>query len=97
MAADNRLTQAERIAETFGVVLGAASQCEQVSEERLNSVAAKAKHVVLANANDDADAEAAEELFSAAVEAGRTAAESGKIDPDSVEIALSEMEQRLSV
>jgi hypothetical protein len=36
-------------------------------------------------------------MFSAAVEAGRTAAESGKIDPESVETALSEIEQRLSV
>jgi len=97
MAAINQLTQAERIAETFGVVLGAASQCEQVTEERLNSVAAKAHDAVMATANDDADAESADELFSAALEAGRTAAENGKVDPESVEIALSEMEQRLSV
>src|SRR5260221_4435835 len=97
MAASNRLSQAEKIAETLGVVLGAASQCEQVTEERLNSVAAKAKDAVLATANDDADAEAAEEMISAAVEAGRTAAESGKNDPESVETALSEIEQRLSV
>ncbi len=97
MAANNQLTRAERIAETFGVVVGAASQCEQVNEERLNLVAAKARDAVLATANDDADAEAADELFSAAVEAGRNAAESGKIDPESVENALSEMEQRLLV
>jgi hypothetical protein len=97
MAAINQLTQAERIAETFGVVLGAASRCEQVTEERLNEVAAKARDAVMATANDDADAEAADELFSAALEAGRTAAESGKVDPEAVEIALSEMEQRLSV
>ena len=97
MAAFNELTRAEKIAETFGVVLGAASQCGQVTEERLSLVAAKARDAVLATANDDADAEAADELFSAAVEAGRNAAESGKIDPDSVETALSEMEQRLAV
>ena len=35
MAASNPMTRAERIAETFGVVLGVASQCEQVTEERL--------------------------------------------------------------
>lgn len=97
MAAINNLTQAERIAETFGVVLGAASQCEQVTQERLNSVAVKARHAVLATATDAADAEAAEELFSAAVEAGRTAVESGKVDPESVETALNEMEVRLSL
>jgi hypothetical protein len=97
MTADDNLTRAERIAETFGVVLGAASQCEQVSEERLNSVAVKARHAVLATATDAADAEAAEELFSAAVEAGRTAVESGKVDPGAVETALSEMEVRFSL
>ncbi|HEX3499684.1 MAG TPA: hypothetical protein VHT04_10210 [Stellaceae bacterium] len=97
MTAINNLTQAERIAETFGVVLGAASQCEQVTEERLNSVAVKARHAVLATAIDAADAEAAEELFSAAVEAGRTAVESGTIDAGSVETALNEMETRFSL
>jgi thiazole synthase ThiGH ThiG subunit len=96
MAAFDHLTEAERIAETLGVVLGAASQCEQVTEERLNSVAVKARHALLARANDDADAEAADERFSAALEAGRTAAESGRIDPESVELALSELEEQLS-
>jgi thiazole synthase ThiGH ThiG subunit len=95
--ADIPMTRAEKIAETFGVVLGAASQCEQVTEERLNAVAVKARDVVITNATDADDAEAAEALFSAAVEAGRSAAESGKIDPDSVETAFGEMEQRLSV
>jgi thiazole synthase ThiGH ThiG subunit len=96
MTTTNRLTEAEQIAETFGVVLGAASHCEQVTEERLNAVAAKVKNVVLARAHDDADAEAASDRFSAAVEAGRTVAESGRIDPDVAENAFSEMEERLT-
>jgi thiazole synthase ThiGH ThiG subunit len=96
MADDPQMTQAEKIAETFGVVLGAASQCEQVSEERLNAVALKARDAVMATAHDAADAEAAGELFSAAVDAGRMAAESGKVHPEAVESALSEIEQRLS-
>src|SRR6266851_2746363 len=97
MAASNPMTRAERIAETFGVVLGVASQCEKVTEERLNAVAAKARDAVMATATDEADAKAADELFSAAVEAGRMAAESGEVDPDSAETALTEMELRLSV
>jgi hypothetical protein len=96
MASSNQLTQAERIAETFGMVLGAASYCDEVTDERLNSVAAKVKEVVLATANDEADAESAQERFSIAVEAGRTAVETGKIDPDAAEGALGEMEQELS-
>jgi hypothetical protein len=97
MVAGIQMTRAEQIAETFGVVLGAASQCEQVSEERLSAVAVKARDAVITSANDAADAEAAEALFSAAVEAGRAAAERGKVDPDSVESAFGEMEQQLSV
>lgn len=97
MAESTPMTQAERIAETFGVVLGAASQCEQVSEERLEAVAVKARNAVMATAHDAADAEAAEELFSAALDAGRMAAENGKVDSDAVENALSEIEQRLAV
>ena len=93
----HRMTRAERIAETFGVVLGAASQCEQVSAERLNAVTVRARDMMITNATDAEDAEAAEALFSAAVEAGRSAAEGGKVDPESVETAFGEMELRLSV
>ena len=96
MTSTYRLTEAEQIAETFGVVLGAASHCEQVTEERLGAVAAKVKSVVLSRATDDADAEAASDRLSAAVEAGRTVVESGRIDPDAAESAFSEMEQRLA-
>ena len=91
------MTRAERIAETFGVVLGAASQCEQVSAERLNAVTVRARDMMITNATDAEDAEAAEAPFSAAVEAGRSAAEGGKVDPESVETAFGEMELRLSV
>jgi hypothetical protein len=96
MTSPERLTEAERIAETLGVILGAASCCEEVTEDRLNSVAAKLRHLVLATANDGADAEAASERFSAAIDAGRTAAESGKLDPEDAETALQEMEAQLS-
>ena len=44
-----------------------------------------------------ADAEAAKEQFSVALEAGKSAAESGKIDPEHAEAALIELEQQLSV
>jgi len=97
MSSTERLTDAERIAEAFGIVLGAASCNEQVSEERLNSVAGKARHVVLAAAEDAADAEAAKERFSAAIEAGGIAAETGRIDPEAAETALSEIEAQLAI
>ena len=96
MASTNRITEAQQMAQTFGVVVGAASCCEQVTEERVNSVAAKLRQLVLATADDTADAREANEQFSAALEAGKTAVEIGRIDPENAEAALTELEQQLS-
>ena len=41
MAATNRMTEAQQMAQTLGVVVGAASCCEEVTEERVNAVSAK--------------------------------------------------------
>jgi|SRR5690348_2527584 hypothetical protein len=97
MASNNRVTEARQMAQTLGVVVGAASCCEQVTEERVNSVAVKLKQLVSATADDAADAQAAVEQFSAALEAGKTAVELGRIDPEHAEAALVELEQQLSV
>jgi hypothetical protein len=97
MSFTNPLTEAQQIAEAVGVIIGAASHCDHVTEERLKSTADKLHRVVLSTALDDADARAASELFSVAVEAGRSAAERGKIDPEVAETALCEMEEQLAV
>lgn len=96
MKSTNQLSEAERVAETLGVILGAASCSEEVSEERVNSVAPKLRRLVSAAANDAADAEAADQRFSVALDAGRNAAEVGKINPDDAEAALCEMEEQLA-
>ena len=90
------MTDAQQIAQTVGIVVGAASCCEQVTEERINAVAVKLRELVAAAADNDSDADLANEQFSAALEEGRTAVESGRIDPEQAEIALNELEQRLS-
>ncbi len=95
MTSTNRMTEAQRVAQTLGVVIGAASCCEQVTEERVASVAVKLRQLVSAAAGDLADAEAANEQFSAALDAGKTAAEGGKIDPEQAEAALVELEAEL--
>jgi hypothetical protein len=97
MASTNRVTEAQQIAQTLGVVVGAASCCEQVSEEWVNSVAVKLRRLVSAKADDTADAQAAADTFSAALEAGKTAVELGRIDPEDAEAALVELEQQLSM
>jgi glutamate/tyrosine decarboxylase-like PLP-dependent enzyme len=90
------MTDAQQIAQTVGIVVGAASCCEQVTEERINAVAVKLRELVAAAADDDSDADLANEQFSAALEEGKTAVESGRIDPEQAEIALNELEQKLS-
>lgn len=49
--------------------------------------------LVAAAANDDTDADLANEQFSAAVEAGKTAIENGRIDAGQAEVALNGLEQ----
>jgi predicted transcriptional regulator len=90
-----QLTDAEQIAETFGIVLGAASQNPVADDHRLSSIAEKMTHIVSAVATDEGDAEAAQERFYAAVEAGKTAAEDGRIDPNATEKALHQIEAEI--
>ena len=90
------MTDAQQIAQTVGILVGAASCCEQVTEERVNAVAVKLRELVDATADDDSDADLANEQFSAALEEGKTAVESGRIDPVQAEVALNELEQKLS-
>jgi hypothetical protein len=97
MASTNRVTEAQQMAQTLGVVVGAASCCEQVTEERVNSVAVKLRQLVSATADDTDDAYVANEQFSLALEAGKTAVEIGRIDPEQAEAALIELEQQLSI
>ena len=96
MRPSNRLTEAQQIAQTFGIIVGAASCCEQVTEERVNALAVKLRELVAVTADDDSDADLANEQFSAALEAGKTAVENGRIDPEQAEVALNELEEQLS-
>ena len=96
MSSGNRMTDAQQIAQTVGMVVGAASCCEEVTEERINAVAVGLRELVAATADDDTDADLANEQFSAALEVGKTAVESGRIDPEQAEVALNELEQQLS-
>jgi len=96
MSSGNRMTDAQKIAQTVGMVVGAASCCEEVTEERINAVAVGLRELVAATADDDTDADLANEQFSAALEVGKTAVESGRIDPEQADVALNELEQQLS-
>ena len=62
-----------------------------------SAVAVKLRELVAATADDDTDADLANEQFSAALEEGKTAVESGRIDPEQAEGALSDLEEELSI
>jgi len=57
MAFTEHMTEAQQLAHTLGVVVGAASCCEQVTDERVNSIAVKLRHLISTTANDTADAD----------------------------------------
>ena len=95
MASTIHASEAQRLAQTLGIVVGAASCCEQVTEERVNAVTEKLRELVYATAGNEAEADAADEQFSAALEAGKAAVEIGTIDPEHAEAALTELEQQL--
>lgn len=88
-------SDAERMAETFGVVLGAAA-FGGISVARIMAAAGRMRDVLAATADDEDDAVSACMRFSAAVIAGRTAAESGRIGPQAAATALSEIEEDLA-
>src|SRR5215472_1351963 len=90
------MTEAHQIAQTAGIIMGASSCCEQVTEERLNAVAIKLRELVAATADDDTIADLANEQFAAALEVGKAAVETGRIDPKQAEVALNELEEELS-
>jgi len=46
MSSGNRMTDAQQIAQTVGMVVGAASCCEEVTEERINAVAVRLRELV---------------------------------------------------
>ena len=96
MRSGNRMTETRQIAQNLGIIVGAASCCEKVTEERVNAVAVKLQELVAAMADDDSDAHLANEQFSAALEEGKTAVESGRVDPEQAVAALNELEQQLS-
>lgn len=93
---DNQQSQAESLADMFGVILGAASSCDFVTDARLDSLMGKVREIILAAAENDAEMAAAGERFSLATQLGRDAVVAGKIAPQQVEAALTDLEGKLS-
>jgi membrane-bound ClpP family serine protease len=89
------LSDAEMMARTFGTILGAASCCDVVSNERLDATAEKMKTVLSVTAGNGREERAAHEQFSAAVNAGRRAVREGEIQDWAAENALRQIKHDL--
>jgi hypothetical protein len=87
---------AEMMARTFGMVLGAASCSDDVSNERLDNAAEKMKAILATAAGTDVAVEAAHNRFSASVVAGRRAVRHGKIEDRAAEMALRQIEDDIA-
>ena len=88
-------SDAEMMARTFGVALGAASCSDNVSNDRLDAAAERMKSVLDAAASTTSEAEAAQDKFSASVVVGRQAVKNGAIAEFAAENALSQLEDDL--
>jgi hypothetical protein len=95
MAPKTKMSEAEDIAQAIGIVVGAASNCDWATEERLSAAVDKMDAVVLATATDESDAETARRRFHDGFEAGKAAMESGEADSVAVEAAFDELELQL--
>jgi len=96
MGSNGTQTRAAELAEAMGLVVGAASDCDWATDDRLDAAVAKIETLMIAVAVDDSDAENAKQRFSAGFEAGKAAVEHGRADPRAVEVAFDELEEKLS-
>jgi predicted transcriptional regulator len=95
MGSNGTKTRTEEMAEAMGVLVGAASDCDWATDERLNEAVAKIETFIATAAVDDSDAEKAKQHFYAGVEAGKAAIEDGRADPKAVEVVFGELEEKL--
>lgn len=91
----NEVSETLQAAETLAVIVGAASRCAFVSQQRIKAMATTLEGLATASAGEAADAKTAHARLSAALEAGRVAVESGRIDPDDAGMLLVELEHEL--
>ena len=88
-------TEADRMAEEVGVIIGAACGCDSISKERLQSAVDRAVDLLMEAASDEAEAAIVVDRLKIAFGTGQAAVESEKVDPWQVEAAFIELERVL--
>jgi hypothetical protein len=87
------LTDAEALSAAAGGILGAAAQCKQISDTRLNAATDKVSLLVSAVLTDPDELTSAHALFLENASAGKLAVASGATDCGTVERSFGTLEQ----
>jgi hypothetical protein len=88
-------TRAETFAAAAGQVLGAASACDKIGQDRLDSAAHQVGETVQGEVDDDDELTSAHDMFVDNVAAGRRSVASGDIDCDAADAKLAELERSI--
>jgi hypothetical protein len=86
------LTDAQAFSAVAGKIVGAASECDTISKDRVSAAAKKAATITSSVATDDDELTAAVALFSEAADAGKAAVRSGNANCRTVELSLAKLE-----
>jgi hypothetical protein len=87
------LTDAQAFSAVAGKIVGAASECDTISKDRVSAATKKAATITSSVAADDDELTTAVALFSEAADAGKAAVRSGNANCRTVELSLAKLEQ----
>src|SRR5258706_15852112 len=90
---DDLLTDAEAFATAAGTVLGAASACDEIAEDRLSAISEKVALVIVSTVKDRSELASSQQLLTRSAGAGRGAVRRGQTDCESVELSLARLER----
>jgi hypothetical protein len=92
---NEKLTDAESFSANAGRVLGAASECEDISDEQINKATSRIGDAIEHLISDDDELASAQEMFLQGITEGGEAIKSGSTDCRRAAAALAEMEHDL--
>jgi hypothetical protein len=91
--AGNGVSDAQAFALVAGQILGAASACEQINEDRVSSATQKAVKITKDSAETQEDIEAAQQYMLDAADSARDAVKNGNADCNRVATSFTRLEQ----
>jgi hypothetical protein len=92
---DTPATKAETFAAAAGQVLGAASACDEIEKDRLDTAAHQVGEAVQGEVDDEDELTSAHDMFVDSVAAGRRSVTSGETDCDAAADKLAELERSI--